>query len=91
MARAPSPPVSLHASPKRREHCKTCVGQPRAGGPGTASQSAPTPVCGQRQEPTGGKKRQKPLPGVVCLLTTGVLIRVGRRPGYTYRVQTFNG
>jgi hypothetical protein len=44
--------------------------------PCTASTSGPATGGGARQDPQGGKHNKKPLKGVVCLLTKGVLIRV---------------
>jgi hypothetical protein len=40
-------------------------------------------VCQRRSHKKSGKKEKNPLLGVVCLLTTGVLISVGRDPDAT--------
>jgi hypothetical protein len=43
ISRSPSTHVSLHASPRRREHRKTCVGQPRSVAPGHSKPVRPRP------------------------------------------------
>src|SRR4030095_3483948 len=67
---------SLQSSLRRREHLKTCVVQPR-GCVGIRKSSQNTrPFADCAKNPKAEKKQKNPLVGVVCLLTTGGLIRV---------------
>jgi hypothetical protein len=74
---------SLHSSCTRRESLNTCVVQPCIDAPAAGNQGR---TCCQVTMDSLQTKRKKmgksPLLGVVCLLTTGDLIRV--RPPLNY-------
>src|SRR2546425_5867973 len=79
LGRRDYPEQSLHSSSPRRENLKTCLVQP-VGAPADGNEDRTR--CQRRMTLSlnpSGKNGKKPLLGVVCLLTTGVLIRV--RPG----------
>src|SRR4029434_10592259 len=66
----------LPSSPRRRSSRNTCLVQTRAVCAGRQKSSQTTLLMPTAPGPTQQKKARNPLLGVVCLLTTGVLISV---------------
>ena len=67
---------SLHASFTRRENLHTCLVQPCCRGTSLWKSSQDMWPSDNGSAEKRGKKGKNPLTGVVCPLTTGVLIRV---------------